>query len=410
MDQNAPVAIVLGGTSPHAALCSRLKNRGYYTILADYLEHPPAKDYADEHIRESTLDHEAVLNLACEKRASLVIASCIDQANITACYVLEKINKHFPYSYDTALKVSNKIIMKSIMMENSIPTSKFVKITDLESSDWKQLKFPLIVKPADSNGSKGVRRCDNENELIHHLASAIKISRTSQAVVEEFIEGREIAFDSYVFNGKANIVITRERRKIPGTGDSIQQIYGSFWPASLDSKSEQRLIAIGNQIAKSFGLDNTPLMVQAIISGDHISVIEFAPRIGGGENHRIIKMATGFDLIEASIDSFLGNTPNIQFHTPKKIFLDNYLYSTPCVFDCIDGLEKLLEEGFISEFQVYKKKGTVIGECISSNNRIASFIVSADSEEECVRRIRDAVERIEIFDTSGSKVMIREIY
>lgn len=415
MDREKPIAIVLGGTAPHAELCRLLKRRGYHTLLVDYLDFPPAKPHADEHLMESTLDGNKVLEIARKRKVSLVIATCVDQANVTACYVLGKLGKHAPYDYETATAVSNKISMKSGMLENGIPTARFIYTADSHSPEWSALRFPLIVKPCDSNGSKGVRRCDGPEEVIKHLPEALSLSRSGQAVVEEFIEGREIAFDSYIMDGETHILITRERRKIQNKSDSIQQIYGSFWPADLDRNINNKLTQVGNKIARAFKLDNTPLMVQAIVSGNEVNVIEFAPRIGGGENYAIIRMATGFDPIDAAIGSYLGDRPallkpSLQCADRNEILLDNYLYARPCVFGKVEGLAELLKEGAISKFDIYKQPGSLIGEGISSNNRVGSFIVSAASEAEGVEKIRHAISRIRIYDVDGSEVCIREIY
>ena len=110
-------AIVLGGTSPHIALIDRLKRRGYEVYLLDYLQNPPAKQYADHHIIESTLDPEAVLREAIKIKADLVISACVDQANITACYVMEKLGHKPPYSFETAKRITNKGVMKEVMLD-----------------------------------------------------------------------------------------------------------------------------------------------------------------------------------------------------------------------------------------------------------------------------------------------------
>ena len=112
------VAIVLGGTSPHIELIRQLHERNFFVVLVDYLSNPPAKQYADVHIQESTLDCEAVLNVAIEFNASLVISACVDQANITACYVAEKLNLPRPYSYELANNITNKGYMKEVMVAN----------------------------------------------------------------------------------------------------------------------------------------------------------------------------------------------------------------------------------------------------------------------------------------------------
>ena len=115
-----PIAIVLGGTVPHAHLISLLKKRGYYTILLDYTPNPPAKEYADEHMPVSTLDVEAVLDVAKSRNARLVISTNVDQANVTCCSVSEKLGLTEPYSYETALNVTDKQRMKRIMWEHNI--------------------------------------------------------------------------------------------------------------------------------------------------------------------------------------------------------------------------------------------------------------------------------------------------
>ncbi|MCH7226414.1 ATP-grasp domain-containing protein [Haloferula sp. A504] len=405
-----PIALVLGGTAPHAELCLRLKDRGYHVVLIDYLEAPPAKFFADEHLVESTLHPDKVLAIARERRAELVIATCVDQANVTAVGVLEKLGKHVPYSHETARLVSDKVRMKARMAEGGIPSSRFVTVSDALSEEWRHLRFPLIVKPSDSNGSKGVRRCDTPAEVRCHLKLALTHSRSGSAVVEEFVTGREIAFDSYVSDKGVRILMTRERRKIGEAGGPIQQIFGSFWPASVSSDIEAKLTEVGDRIAETFGLRNTPLMVQTIVNGEDVSVIEFAPRIGGGENHHIIEVATGCDVLGAAIDSYLGEVPVIKPRKPEKIFLDSYLYARPCVLGGVQGLEQLGQEGRVDWLKIYKAPGTRVGEEISSNNRIASFTISADSEEEGLLKIDEILTDIEIRDSDGNPVMLREIY
>lgn len=178
---NKPIAIVLGGTIPHIELIKNLKARGYYTALVDYAQNPVAKVFADEHILESSLDNEKVLEIAKNRKAQLVITTCSDQANVTACYVAEKLGLPAPYSYETALNVTDKEFMKNIMLKNDIPTARFV-IVDKPSAnyDFSFLKFPLIVKPVDLYGSKGVKITRDINELHRNIDYAKKLSRKKE--------------------------------------------------------------------------------------------------------------------------------------------------------------------------------------------------------------------------------------
>ena len=270
-------AIILGGTSAHIDLIVRLKERGYHTILLDYFPNPIAKPAADEHIQESTLDKGKVLEIARSRNAELIISTSVDQANVTAVYVAEKMGLFTPYSYETALKVSNKILMKEMMINNNIPTSRHIVATSINDINEHGLKYPVIVKPSDSNGSKGVKKAKDFEELITYLESALSISRDKKAIVEEYKVGTEIGVDCIVSGDVVEIVLSRERRKIEGADISAQQIYGSIWPCLLPEDKIARIKLIVKQIAKTFKLDNTTIIMQTIVRDDEINVIEFNP-------------------------------------------------------------------------------------------------------------------------------------
>ena len=189
-------AVVLGGTFPHRELLVKLKERGYYTVLVDYYDSPIAKDVADKHIKESTLDRAKVLQITKQEKADLVISSCIDQANVTACYVSERLGLPCPYSYETALNVTDKKRMKEIMLRNGIPTAKYYSINNVDEFIPEALNYPIIIKPADSNSSKGVRRIDAyDQNTLDFISLALSISRNNSAIIEEFKIGKEIGVD-----------------------------------------------------------------------------------------------------------------------------------------------------------------------------------------------------------------------
>jgi len=404
------VAIILGGTFPHIELINKLKNRGYYTILIDFLVNPPAKNYADEHIIESTLDKELVLQITKNRNANLIISSCVDQANVTACYVAEKLNLPLPYSYETANLISNKVSMKRRMVEGGIPTSNYVEIDKLSKLGNINLTFPLIVKPSDSNSSKGVRKAINTIELNEFAEHAFSTSRNNKIIVEEFIEGKEIGVDCYIKDGDAKIIMTRERIKINDINIRTQQIIGSFWPAKLTENILKEIKEIANKIANVFDLDNTPLMIQAIIKDDCIKVIEFAPRIGGGENYRIIKELTNFDIIDASINSYLSIHAKIDYQEPSNIYFDNYIYTKAAVFDSIIGGKALFDNNLIEYLNVYKQEGTRIGLELSSNNRVGVFIIKSNDRKGILDKLKEAIYLFDVLDDNGKSIMIKNIY
>lgn len=408
---NKPIAIVLGGTNPHIELINNLKARGYYTILLDYLENPPAKIFADEHIRASTLNHIEVLEISKRIKAALVISTCIDQANSVCCYVAEKLGLPHPYSYKTSLEVTNKSLMKKIMTDNEIPTSSFQTICNIDEIDWHKVSFPSVVKPVDCNSSKGVKRVDTVDETREYVKEAIKLSRTQNAIIEGFNQGVEIQVDCIATVNGVKVMMTRQKQKIStSSNEMVLQSFGSIFPAPLTYEQNKQVRLIAQRIAKSFNLNNTPFFYQAIVTDNGIQVLELAPRIGGGLSYYVLKEFGNFDAVDYAIDSYLGKTILIE---PKmqNSFISTYLiYMKAGVFDRVEGLEEQRESGLIKEIFMFINSGSTIDSDLRSSNRVAAFIVEGESYEQIRNKARKALENIYVRNAKGEDLLNRELY
>ena len=402
-----PVAIVLGGTAPHVLLVNKLHERGYYVVLVDYLSNPPARRVAEEHIQASTLDKEKVLEIAKEKKASLVISTCIDQANSVCCYVAEQLNLPHPYSYETSLYVTNKGLMKERMKAFDVPSSSFILTKSSDGIDWAQVSFPCVVKPVDCNSSKGVHRADSIDEAKPFVEEALKLSQTGEAIIEGFCAGDEIQVDCVALDNDADVVMTRSKVKVAGSNEAVLNSYGSIVPAQVSENVLPKLKHIAVGIAKGFGLRNTPFFYQAIVTGDEVNVLEFAPRVGGGLSYYMIKNFVGFDAVEAAVDSFLGKRINNSYHAPERVYRTCLLYAKPCTFDHIEGLERLKEEGLITETFITKSKGDEIDGDMRSSNRVGSFIVEAASLDELNERVKYCMNSVGIIDDKGNNMILQ---
>ena len=403
-------AIVLGGTIPHIHLIEILKKRGFYTILLDYTANPPAARVADEHLLVSTLDKDAVLDVAVHRNADLVISTNIDQANVTCCYVAEKLCLTKPYTYETALDVTDKQRMKRIMCEHNIPTSKYVRVHTINDIVDIDLKYPLMLKPADSNSANGVRRVYSETELISELPNVLSYSRNGSAIVEEYISGKEISAYGVVVNGKAKLIMHQERLSVYDGEESVIKCFASLAPSRISIETENKAERILSQIADAFHLDNTPLFFQGIVNGNDISVIEFAPRVGGGISFFTILDATGYDMISAAVDSFLNVPISIDnWHPMKEKYAVNQVYGSDGVFFCAEGVDSLLSRGIVSTLSFYKHQGDIIDSSRASSSRICVMVVKDKTEIGLRNRISNAFSELDFFDEKGSSIIRRDL-
>jgi biotin carboxylase len=405
-----PLAIVLGGTQAHVVLIEQLKVRGYRVLLADYLESPPAAHVADEHARVSTLAFDDVLALATGRKAALVIAACVDRANVTAAYVAERLGLPAPCAFGTAAEIADKLTMKRRLASAGVPTAPFVALRSVTDAARLPLRFPVVVKPVDTGGSKAVRKASNPEELRVAVAEALKVTRAPDVLVESFLPGVEVAADCFVQRGEPHILLLRRKYVMSGRDGEVLANYASVCPAKVSAEAEARIRQATRDIARAFALRTTPLLVQFIVDGDDAQVIEFAPRVGGGTNHRQVLMRTGVDIVGAAIDSHLGMPTPLVIRHAEGFSASAHLYARAGRFGEVRHDHTLLEQRVIDGFYVHKARGAQIGSSLSSSDRVASFIVSGRSGEALLQKIRDAVNRLDVVDVEGRSILRRDIY
>lgn len=199
--------LVLAGGIPQLELMKRLRKKydGVEILLVDYLKHPIASDYADKFFNISTLDVDAVENVARDEQVDLIITVCTDQALNTVAEVSERLNLPCYIDAKTGKNVTNKKYMKKVMEENRVPTAHHFITEEVVKSLPDGMSFPVIVKPVDCNSSKGVVKVNSNLELQEAVNTAIRYSRTDNAIVEDFVSGRELTIDAFVQGGKSQI-------------------------------------------------------------------------------------------------------------------------------------------------------------------------------------------------------------
>lgn len=407
MEKNKKV-IVLGGNVPHCTLIKELKKRGYYTILIDYLDNPPAKSIADIHIQESTLDQDKVLEIAKEYQPQYILDACIDRPIPVVGYVSEKLGLFCPFGYKESLIGTNKNLMKQMMIDHQIPTSKFVNITSLEQTDDIDLRYPLIIKPSDASGSIGITKVDKPDDLKENVQLALKHSRSGEAIVEEFVSGMEIQVDCFIANGKCEILVIKEKRKF--RTDVLTLSYGSMIPALISDEVAEKIQVACDQIANVLNLKNCPFFLQALVDEKNISIIEFGLRIGGMLSYKMIEQITGLNVISTAVDAYTEETPCIKTNPMKTIYTTNHIFPKKGVVTSVTGVDELLEKKVIADYTQFMTLGSTSEGNLESKDRIGTFTIIADNLEDYQQKMRTAINTLDVWDADGNSIMRKDIY
>lgn len=403
--------MILAGGNDQAALIKEIRRKfdEVQVILIDFVKDVVASKYADMHIVESTMDLPKVKQIAQDEQIDYIMTACGDQPLLTMATVSSELGLPCYLGKEQVLTLTNKMYMKELMLKNDIPTSPFKTFNSSDKISTEGLTYPLVVKPVDSNGSKGVRKVMNEKELLEFAPQAFKFSLSDTIIVEEFNEGVEISSDYYIVGDKVtNLMHSQLNKWSPDSNTAV--IYQSLIPPTISPAASSKLDEIALKIANGYGVNNSPLLMQTIVNGDDVKVLEFSARIGGGAKYQTIENVTGFNVIRANLDSMLGERPQVCLKPTGKFYSRCHLYLTGGCFSSIEGVDELLNNGTIDEFILTKSFGTNVNPPKSSSDRVASLLFKADSQEELYDNIKKSIDSIKVLNNNGEDILCRDMY
>ena len=399
-------AIVLGGTADHAELCRNLRRRGYETLLIDYLPDPPARATADRHLQASALDTDLVLSIARKEGAALVVAACVDQALLTMCIVAEHLGLPAPFGAETARNVTSKLRMKRLMLTAGVPTAGYAEVRCVQDVTDMQPQFPLVVKPADCNGSLGIRKVDGPEGVEPAVRAALAASRTSTALVESFVPGRELSVDIFITSGRAHVLMVTETHKAAGLREGFC-ICRSSHPVALSTTMRADISRIAQEIVDLFKLRDTAMLLQVLVDNENISVIEIGARIAGGSKIHLIKSVTGFDIMSAHVDAILGHSVQVDVRdTSSRHATLTYVYCDPGRVRGIEGMTSLKTDGVVSDFYLYKPEHSVFDRPPAvSSDRLLGFLCVGECQGEVLEKEVEVRNRLKVLSDGGHNLI-----
>lgn len=325
--------LLLGGSSQQVPAIQAAKDMGYYTVLIDYLPDNPGQHVADKWYQESTTDIDAVYRIAKEEDVSGILPYASDPAALPAAIVAEKLGLPTnPAESVEILGVKHKF--REFLQENGFPCPlnyTFQPDTDIEEvkKNIEKLSFPIVVKPTDSSGSKGVSFLKDTTDLAKAIAHADSYSRNKILIAEEFIERGfpdVIGGDIFVENGK--IILFGDMACLRGdNGKSLIPI-GEKKPNGLTPKQSEAVHAELQRLVTALGIKTGELNIEILVDQeDRPHFLELGPRAGGNMIPIQLSDAFGVDLIKANVAAAMGEPTNLNPVEPKECYMTYVLHS-----------------------------------------------------------------------------------
>lgn len=306
---------IIGASYLQQPLVEKCKELGVYSICFAWEEGAVCKDLCDKFYPISTIDKDAILKVCQEEKIDGITTIASDVATLTVNYVAEKMGLvGNPDKY--SLTATNKYLMRQCFMEHSVPSPKFALVDDEDHYQITGFKFPLIVKPTDRSGSRGVEKVLDPVQLEEAISRARKASFEHKAVIEEFVTGREISVESISYHGKHHILQITDKVT---TGSPFFVELEHHQPSSLPENVKQRVCAIVLSALDALhikcGASHSELKITE--DGD-IRVIEIGARMGGDFiGSDLVKLSTGYDFLKGVIDVAFGEFEEPQLTQSK---------------------------------------------------------------------------------------------
>lgn len=403
--------MVLAGGNDQCALIEELRryfNDEVEIILADMSDKVKAIAYADKFVQVSTMDRLAVLKVAEQEKINYILTACGDQPLSTMAYVSEQLGTPCYLTEQDVRDLTNKRYMKDKMVENGIPTAKYIYIDKTWNGEMPDFEYPLVVKPVDSNGSKGVKKVFTSDELENSLKEAFSYSISGDVIIEEFKSGEELSCDFYVENGIAKTLSITASKKIKENENSFT-IIQSYYPAPV-SYSEERVLEIAQKIVDAWGLKDTPLLVQMIVNNDEYNVLEFSARMGGGSKYHLIQVLSGVDIMKVYVEMVMGEKPHVEPSKQWNNAIMSYVYCKPGEYTALKGFDELKANGDIYSYFTYRTVPSNILKSDTSSDRVAGFLVVGNTENDVLQKLKFANSHIAVLDAEGNDIMRHDLF
>ena len=358
---------------------------GYHVITADYLPDNIAHKYSDEYVNVSIVDRDAVLQAAIEKRIDGIMSFGVDPGVISAAFVQSKLGLPSFGPFESVEVLQNKDRFRSFLQRNhfSVPESNSYSSVFDAVQDSDRWTFPVIVKPTDSAGSKGVTKVNSTKELSAAAERAFSYSYLGRIIVERFIEKKGNSSDSDCFLERGvlkYVSFSSQWFDIKAANPYTPAAY--TWPSTFTIEQEVFLTHELQRLLSLLHMRTGVYNVETRIGEDDIPyIMEVSPRGGGNRLSEMVKYGTGLDLIKASLRDCVGE----EVESIKQKSFDGY-WAEVMLHSNKEGryLDVCINDEylpFVVEKDIWIRQGDLIHKFNGANDCIGSLVLCFDSKE-----------------------------
>ena len=378
--------MILGGSRYALPVIEAAHNLGLYTITCDYLPDNIAHKYSDEYCNVSIIDKDAVLEAAKKLGIDGIISFACDPGVVTAAYVAEKMGLPSAGSYESVSILQNKGKFRDFLTEHgfNVPTAKGYTNIEDALADVSIFHWPVIVKPTDSAGSKGVTRVDDPKDLEESIKYALSFSHCDEFIIEDFLTkvGHSSDTDSFSVDGELKFVSFSSQR-FDESADNPYTPAAYSWPSSMTAEHQEELRGEIQRLLKLLGMRTSIYNIETREATDGKAyIMELSPRGGGNRLAECLRYATGVDLITNAVRAAVGMPiEGIEQKPYNGCWAEVILHSDNAgEFDYLWIADEIKKN--VYEEDLWIESGARVAGFSAANEAIGTLVLKFDTEAE----------------------------
>ena len=379
--------MLLGGLRYLLPVIEEAHRLGVYVITADYLPGNIAHKHSDEYCNVSIIDKEAVLKAAQELKIDGILSHAVDPGVVTAAYVAEKMGLPFQCSYKAACILQDKSLFRKFLSDNGFncPKAKgFNNAEDaLKAADY--FNWPVIVKPVDSAGSKGVTKVEKKADLQKAIETALSASLSKNFVIEDFLDkvGAQSSADIFTVDGKLVYPAYSDQLFDNDAANPYTPAI-EIWPATMEQKFQDDLTEQLQRLFTLLNVDSGIYNVESRVCSDGKAyIMEVSPRGGGNRIAELQDMATGQSLIRNEIKKALRmELDNITPPAYDGVWCNYILHSSKEGTLISVDIDPEFRREHVRDIGLIAKPGDRVVPFSGANNSLGTLFLRFDSREE----------------------------
>jgi biotin carboxylase len=379
--------MLLGGLRYLLPVIEEAHKLGLYVITADYLPNNIAHKYSDEYCNVNIIDKDAVLKAAQELQIDGILSHAVDPGVVSAAYVAEKLGLPFQCNYKAACILQDKALFRRFLAENEFNCPKAKGYDNVEDAlkDVEYFNWPVIVKPVDSAGSKGVSKVETPEQLRSAIGFALSESHNGHFIVEDFLEkeGLSAGSESFVVDGKLlyNGIYDQffDNEAVNPYAPSAE-----IWPSAKEERYQEEVKSELQRLFALLGVKTGLFNVEwRVCKNGKVYLMEVSPRAGGNRLAEMLNYAADVNINEAEVRKAVG-LPVQEIHEPnyKGHFAIQVLHVDRAgVFDKIE-IEQTFKKKHLLEEEIRVSRGDKVAPFTGANASIGTLFLRFDSREE----------------------------